>query len=105
MEISEKFNSRIYILNVQRNHNTFSPEKAIGKMKTSEAFSNKNHQFLTIYENKVTEGISKFIRAKDPDILAMVAHRHGFVERLFGKIHTKEMSYQTQIPLLILQSK
>lgn len=105
LELVEKFNSQVHILNVQKSDSSMSPAEAIGKMKTSVAFSNLNHQFHTINERNVEEGINKFIEKKPTDILAMVAHSHNLFERMFGKVHTKEMSYQTKIPLLVLQSK
>ncbi len=105
MEISKKFNSKIYIVNVQKNNKGLSAEKAIGKMKTSQAFSNQKRQFVTIYGEKIVESIQRFVSAKNTDILAMVAHKHGLFERLFLKNHTAEMSYQTTVPLLVLQSK
>ena len=105
LEISQNFNSLINILNVQKKKSSLSSEKAIGKMKTSLAFSKQKHQFHTINENKVEEGINKFIEMNPTDILAMVAHKHSLFQRMFGKVHTKEMSYQTKIPLLVLQSK
>jgi nucleotide-binding universal stress UspA family protein len=105
MNIAEKFNSQIHILNVQKNSAAMSSAEAIGKMKTSIAFSNLNHQFHAINENNIEEGINKFIERNPTDILAMVAHRHTLFERMFGKVHTREMSYQTKIPLLVLQNK
>jgi nucleotide-binding universal stress UspA family protein len=105
LDLSEKFNSQLYILNVQKSNSSMSPAEAIGKMKAGVAFSNLNHQFHTINENNVEEGINKFIEKNPTDILAMVAHRHNVFERMFGKVHTKEMSYQTKIPLLVLQDK
>jgi len=105
LDLSEKFNSQIHILNVQKNDSSMSPAEAIGKMKTSVAFSNLNHQFHTIKESNVEEGINQFIEKNPTDILAMVAHRHNLFERMFGKVHTKTMSYQTKIPLLVLQNK
>lgn len=105
LKISEKLNPLINILNVQKRKSALKPEEAIGKMKTSLAFSKQKHTFHTIKENKVEEGINKFIEKNQTDILAMVAHKHSLFERMFGKVHTKVMSYQTKIPLLVLQSK
>jgi hypothetical protein len=79
------------------------PDKAIGKMSTSIAFSTLNHKFHTISDKKVEEGINQFIEKTPTDILAMVAHRHNLFERMFGKVHTRAMSYQTKIPLLVLR--
>ena len=105
LEISEKFNSLINVLHVQKKQSDLNSDEAIGKMKTSLAFSKQKHQFHTITENKVEEGINKFIEQNHTDVLAMVAHKHSLFERMFGKVHTKAMSYQTKIPLLVLQSK
>ena len=105
LEIAEKFNSQTRILNVQKKESPLTREKEIGKMKINIAFSKYNYQFYTINEKKVEEGINKFIEKNPTDILAMVAHSHTLFERMFGKGHTKAMSYQTKIPLLVLQGK
>jgi nucleotide-binding universal stress UspA family protein len=103
LELAKKFNSQVNILNVQKKDSSLKPDKAIGKMSASVAFSKLNHQFHSINEKNVEEGINKFIEKEPADILAMVAHRHNLFERMFGKVHTRAMSYQTKIPLLVLQ--
>ena len=105
LKLAEKFNSQINILNIQKKDSSLKPDRVIGKMTTSVAFSNLKHQFHTINETNVEKGINKFIEKERTDILAMVAHRHNVFERMFGKVHTRAMSYQTKIPLLVLQSK
>ena len=103
LELAKKFNSLINILNVQKKDSSLKPDKVIGKMSASVAFSRLNHVFYTINEKNVEEGINKFIEKTPTDILAMVAHKHNLFERMFGKVHTRAMSYQTKIPLLVLQ--
>ncbi len=103
LELGRKFNSQINILNIQKKNSSLKPDKVIGKMSTSIAFSRLNHKFHTISGKNVEEGINKFIEKTPTDILAMVAHRHNLFERMFGKVHTRAMSYQTKIPLLVLQ--
>jgi nucleotide-binding universal stress UspA family protein len=105
LAIAEKFNSIIHILNVQKNGYSLSQDEVIGKMEANIAFSKHNHQFQTISEHKVEEGIQKFVGEYSTDILVMVARKHNFFERMFGSLHTKAMSYQTKIPLLVLQHK
>lgn len=105
VDLSGKFQSLIYVLNVQKNEYAMSASKVRGKMNTNETFSNLNHEFHAINENNVEDGINKFIEKNPSDILVMVAHRRNLLERMFGKVHTKEMSYQTKIPLLVLQDK
>jgi len=101
----EKFKAELNILNLQSKPEDMHQDKVIGKMRTSIAFSKNNPRFHVIAEKNVEEGIQKFIQKMPTDILAMVAHQHPFLERLFGNVHTRTMSYLTEIPLMILQSK
>jgi nucleotide-binding universal stress UspA family protein len=105
IEIAKKYNSFISILNVQKNEMKMTDDEFIGKMRTYFSFTDSRHSFNTIEDKSVTEGISKFIEENSSDLLAMIAHKHSFFERMLGKVHTKEMSYETKIPLLVLQSK
>ncbi|MEO6683202.1 MAG: universal stress protein [Ginsengibacter sp.] len=102
--LAEKFSAPVKIVHVEKNDN-FNLENSIGKIKTNLRFSGIPHEFHTINNKNVLEGINEFIQENPCSILAMVAHNHSLFERMFGKVHTKEMSYQTKLPLLILQGK
>ena len=104
LHLAKKFNAPVKILHVERKEDRLSREKAVEKMKMSVAFKAVDHTFHTITENNVEEGIIKFMEGNPTDLLAMVAARHNLFERLFGKVHTKEMSYQSKIPLLVLKT-
>lgn len=101
-ELSEKYNSSIQIVNVQKNEEAMSVENAIGKMEANLSFVKLDHHFNTVENKNVEKGIHEFLETNPSDILAMVAHKHSFFRRLFGIIHTKQMSYQTRIPLLVI---
>lgn len=104
-DIADAFDSTINILNVDQSPNSMKQEEVIGKMKTNLAFLKHTHHFHTMQESDVVEGISQFIARHPTDLLVMIAQKHSFFERLFGKVHTKAMTYQTEIPLLVLQNK
>lgn len=101
----EKFNSRIRIVNVAKKPDEMKPAAVSGRMKTSMAFSGHSVEFDTVAGKDVESEIEKYLEKHFHDILAMVARKHSFFDRLFGKIHTKEMSYRTKKPLLILHDK
>lgn len=103
-EVAQKNDSLISIFYVQSKEDKMKLEEVIGKMKTNLDVSNFKHVFYTIRDTNVVRGISRFIKENPTDILAMIAHKHGFLERVFGVVHTKEMSYHTEIPLLIFHS-
>lgn len=74
-------------------------------MATHDIFKVLKHSFHTIEDTIVIEGINKFIEEKPCEILVMMAHKHSFFGRMLGKVYTKKMSYETRIPLLVLQNK
>lgn len=103
--ILERFEAALHILNVQRKPGPMNRDAVVGKRKLSVTFSKSNPDFQLITEKNVEEGILKFIRTTPTDVLAMVAHQHPVLERLFGNVHTRTMSHLTEIPLLIIQGK
>ncbi len=102
IKIAEKFSAAVSIIHVEKD-GRFTAEEAIGKMKTSVQFSRFKPEFHSIREKDVVTGINKFMEQNPCSLLTMVAHKHSLFERVFGKVHTKEMSIQTKIPLLVLQ--
>lgn len=105
MRIAKKYNSFIQILNVQKKETQINEKEFIGKMATHRTFKILKHSFHTIEDTSVIEGINKFIEEKPCEMLVMMAHKHSFFERMLGKVYTKKMSYETRIPLLVLQNK
>jgi nucleotide-binding universal stress UspA family protein len=105
MNLSKKFNSFIQILNVQKDEMKMSDGEFIGKMRTHFSMTDSKHSFKTIENRSVIEGINDFIEKNPSDLLAMMARKHSLFERMLGRVHTRTMSYETKIPLLILQSK
>lgn len=58
-----------------------------------------------IHAEEVSEGLSAFVEDKDIDLLVMVHKHRGFLENLFHKSQTKQMSINSKTPLLVLQSE
>ena len=104
-QLTEKYDSFIQIVNVQKDELEITSGEIAGKMKIAIAFTKLNHHFYTIENSNVEEGINTFLDSHPTDVLAMIAHKHTIFKRVFGAIHTKTMSHQTKIPLLVLQDK
>ena len=101
-ELVEKYNSVIHIVNVQKKEEAMSVHDAIGKMEADLSFVNLKHEFDTVENKSIERGIHDFLEKNPSDILAMVAHKHSIFKRIFGIVHTRQMSYQTTIPLLVI---
>ncbi len=101
-ELIEKFNPFIQILNVQKKDSKLSPEKIASKMGEGLEWDKYNHSFNFIAKDDIEEGINKFLKKHKTDLLIMVARKRNFITAIFEPSHTKKMTHQTKIPLLIL---
>lgn len=60
-------------------------------------------QHLVGYE--IEDTLNEYIQENEVDMVVMVTYPRGILSRLFNKSLTKEMSYNTQIPLLAISAK
>jgi nucleotide-binding universal stress UspA family protein len=103
LKIAEKYNSAIQVLHVQKQEGEISDEEFIHKMRVHSNFDGLKRTFNVVTDSDVIYGINNYLENNPAEILAMTARKHSFLERLFGTVHTKKMSYETKIPLLVLK--
>lgn len=53
-----------------------------------------------VISEDISSGINEFIANVDGDLLVMFTHKLSFIEKVFGKGITRDIAYQTRIPLL-----
>ncbi|QEC42004.1 universal stress protein [Pseudobacter ginsenosidimutans] len=104
LDLAASYQSRFSLLHVQ------SPSEAkensgAGKTALEAIFNGRQVTWVTTEDSSVTRGISEYLLQHPAELLAMIAHRHNFFERVFSKSHTTAMAYETSIPLLILHDK
>jgi nucleotide-binding universal stress UspA family protein len=58
-----------------------------------------------VISNDITSGINEFTANVDGDFLVMFTHKLSFIEKLFGKGITRDVAYQTRIPLFSFNKK
>lgn len=103
--LAKKFGARIDIVHVQEEAEEMDTEEIAGKLGLERAFEGIEHQFATIVDDDVEEGIQSYTQNNPTDLLVMVAHRRSLLNRWLGTSHTKQMSYQTTVPLLVLHDR
>ncbi|HMF71615.1 MAG TPA: universal stress protein [Flavitalea sp.] len=105
-DLAGLFQSTIHIVHIRRMENNEKKEKEeLAKNVISSLLGNIRHEFSVIADDSIMHGINGYIEQHNVQMLVMVAHKHSFFERLFSKIHTTAMTYETKIPLLVLQDK
>lgn len=101
-DLIRKFDPFLQILNVQKKDQEMDAEMISSKMRSGLIWDKYNHSFNIIENEDVENGINKFLKTHPADMLAMVAKKHNLLERVFSKSHTRAMTRQTRIPLLVM---
>ena len=103
VELLGTFNAQLNIVHVMKHPDEEKSQQVSGEQQMESVFGSVPHQYQVISDAHVKHGIQSFLQDHPTDLLVMVTRDRGFWERLFGKSHTKEMVYNTHIPLLVLK--
>ena len=96
------FNAKVHILNIdfQNRHFTANTPAEIDVLNLM--FESIETQFHFIENENVQDAINDFIEHNTMEMLIMLPKKHSFFESLFKKSQTKEMLYQSHVPILAL---
>ncbi len=62
-------------------------------------------RFYSFFSENIVEGMNKFIKKHDINLMVLYKPKRSFFDKLFHKSFTKEMVRHTEVPLLILNEK
>ena len=100
----ERFSPFIQILNVQKKNSKLTAEVIADKMSTGLMWDKYSHSFNIIERDDTEDGINKFLKSHPTDLLIMIARKRNFITKIIQPSHTKKMTFQTKIPLLVLHN-
>jgi nucleotide-binding universal stress UspA family protein len=97
-------NSKVNFVNVNKKGRTLAEvnSKANDRIKSYFDF---DYAFTIVEGTEISSGIEKFIEENSINIMTMVDRKDTFFERLFNQSITQQMSYKSNVPLLILKDK
>lgn len=102
VKFSKDFDVQIDILhvsNIQHESRKHEELEAILRRMTG-------HKRLSIHvvsSENVVRSLNDYVQQHGVDLLVMFTHELGLFEKLFGKGHTREMAFQSEIPLLAIK--
>jgi nucleotide-binding universal stress UspA family protein len=97
------FRPKLHIVNVDPTHyislsETYEKEK----IQLSEMFSMFNPEFYFMRLHDVDEALQMFAEEKDIDLIISIQHNYSFMEKLFKRSRTKNLSYHSNVPILVV---
>lgn len=105
LKIAETFDAKVRCLNVAKNMSDVTIELAIRDWKRE--FDSNRLKFIIREEGDqpLEEHISEFIHDLNLSLLAIVKRNQTFFERIFSSSLSKKLSYNLDIPLLIIKEE
>lgn len=96
------FGAKLDVLNVDYQNRHFTAESGAELQNLEYILEEVNHELHFIENENLQDAIHDFVELHKTDLLIMIPKKHSFFESLFHKSLTKEMAYQSRIPVLTL---
>ncbi len=97
------FRPKLHIVNVDQSHYVAlseQHEKEKSQLAAMFAAFNPEFYFMRLYD--VDEALNLFAEEKNIDLIITIQHHHSLMEKLFKRSHTKSLSYQSHVPILVV---
>jgi nucleotide-binding universal stress UspA family protein len=98
------FNSSVRVVHVEKKGAAASIDEVNEKMQMGKALSCISYYYDRIEYDDTEFGMLDFIHNHPTDLLVMISHQHTFLQRLFGLTHTRPISREANLPVLILKT-
>ena len=98
----KEFKAELHVLNVDRDNEHFKPDtpQEIVLLKTALQETNPQYHYL---ENKdIEDGINEFAETNNLDLVITIPKKHKLLEGLFKKSSTKQLVFQSHIPVMCI---
>jgi hypothetical protein len=101
-KIAGSFDSNISIVHL-KDEKKLSKEQELNKKSLKDIFNDKSFSFYTLTNTDFETAVNCFTQSRaNIDMIAIVAKHYNFFQRLFFKPKVEELSFHTNIPLLVL---
>jgi nucleotide-binding universal stress UspA family protein len=102
--VVKQFNSELIIAHVGKEKGPDNDGAERLAVKIRERCGYENIYAVFIQENDAVKGIKKLIDEQHLDVLALARKQRGFLEGLFHKSVSKEITFSSSVPVIVYQS-
>jgi nucleotide-binding universal stress UspA family protein len=101
-EIAERFSPKLYLVRIAKNEFMEAFEVYNRPFRLTKMMETLDPVYECVRAKNVTRALNTFVDAYHVNMLALVPHKHSIPEKWFVKSKTRTMTFEAQIPLLIL---
>lgn len=95
------FNAELHVLNVGK-QTEFDPEVVFQSGMLQEMLDGSKAQYHFITAEDKDQGLIDFAESNHIDLLVAVPKRHGLLDKLLHKSHTKQLILHSHVPVMVL---
>ncbi|RFN60242.1 universal stress protein [Marixanthomonas ophiurae] len=100
--VTQLHHSFLHVVHVRGKNLPLTEAQEKNKIFLKDSLEEIQHRFHTCNTFDLEEAIQKFVEKKQINIIAMVAKNLNFFQRILFRPTVKKMSYQTEVPFLVL---
>jgi len=104
MALAEKFKAQVHFVHVNEEKNkAYKVQEPLFE----QVFSGDKEpavliEMVTLEDDSMEHAIDRYVKENNIDLVVIYSHRKNIFERLFLQSRTRNLGYQTEIPLLVL---
>jgi nucleotide-binding universal stress UspA family protein len=102
--INAMFNANLSVLHVIPENHLINQTESESDIFVEEKLETVNHKTFILTDNDVSTALLDFIKAHDVDLIIIEQKEHSFLHNLFSSSATKEVAFNSPIPVLTIHS-
>ena len=104
INLAEKFKAQVHFVHVDEDKNKAYKvqEPLFEQVFSGNAEPTTLIEMVTLEDTSMEHAIDRYVKENKIDLVVMYSHRKNIFERFFLQSHTRNLGYQTEIPLLVL---
>lgn len=99
--LMKDFKAELHILNTGKK-TEFNPDTVFQSGMLQEMMEGVKPNYHFITNSNIDEGIIEFAEQNNIDLLIVLPKRHGFIDKLIHKSHTKQLVLHSHVPVMAL---
>jgi nucleotide-binding universal stress UspA family protein len=100
--LMDTLGAELTVFNVHHSDEAMAFDKSSTAKILKKVIGHSKFEFGQVAVDKIDEGIIQFVDEEELDMLVMMPHRHGLLERIFHGSMTKKIAMQLRVPLLAI---
>ncbi|XLS27383.1 universal stress protein [Flavobacteriaceae bacterium M23B6Z8] len=103
LDLLHQTGAELHVVHVLEKGDTLSKEKDLVRKHLHDLIKPIKVAYHLLTDKSLERAATLFIQSRNVELLCMVTKKHSFLDRLFKKLNTRDMSLHSKTPMLVLR--